>query len=179
MMGMDSCSGPPLLVMFWPPPRTSGGGSTLGDVFVAWMPPGEMPAGPLSSNGYGTEGERLYIRYGPNISQARAGEEELGYHESRHVDQWAVANFLAGPLAFPVAYFLDAALFPTSRNHQGRVPARARQLAGTPVARHSGHSRTLPVDLPTTTISDRGAPNDILDRDRRSAPWLRRGPAQQ
>ena len=38
VMGMESCSGPPLLVMFWPPPRTSGGGSVLGDVFVAWMP---------------------------------------------------------------------------------------------------------------------------------------------
>ena len=46
VMGMESCSGPPLLVMFWPPPRTSGGGSTLGDVFVAWMPPGETPPGP-------------------------------------------------------------------------------------------------------------------------------------
>lgn len=64
MMGMESCSGPPLLVMFWPPPRTSGGGTVLGDVFVAWMPPGESQAGPLSINGYGTEGERLYIRYG-------------------------------------------------------------------------------------------------------------------
>lgn len=117
VMGMESCSGPPLLVMFWPPPRTSGGGSALGDVFVAWMPPGETQAGPLSINGYGTEGERLYVRYGPNISQARAEEEELGLHESRHVDQWAVANFLAGPLAFPAAYFVDDAVFPASRNH--------------------------------------------------------------
>jgi hypothetical protein len=89
--------------MFWPPPRTSGGGSTLGDVFVAWMPPRETRAGPLSINGYGTEGERLYERYGPNISQDRGEEEELGYHESRHVDQWAVANLVAGPFAFPAA----------------------------------------------------------------------------
>lgn len=125
-MGMEFCSGPPLLVMFWPPPRTSGGGSTLGDVFVAWMPPGETRAGPLSISGYGTEGERLYVRYGPNISQARAEEEELGYHESRHVDQWAVANLLAGPFAFPVAYFLDEALFPASRNHFERDAGLSR-----------------------------------------------------
>jgi hypothetical protein len=125
-MGMESCSGPPLLVMFWPPPRTSGGGSTLGDVFIAWMPPDGLSAGPLSINGYGTEGERLYIRYGPNISQARAEEEELGYHESRHVDQWAVANLLAGPFAFPAAYFIDDALFPSSRNHFERDAGLSR-----------------------------------------------------
>lgn len=126
MMGMESCSGPPLLVMFWPPPRTSGGGSALGDVFVAWMPPGETRAGPLSINGYGTEGERMYVRYGPNISQARAEEEELGLHESRHVDQWAVANLLAGPSAFPTAYFVDDALFPASRNHFERDAGLSR-----------------------------------------------------
>ncbi|MDR7161936.1 hypothetical protein J2X42_004672 [Arthrobacter sp. BE255] len=126
VMGMESCSGPPLLVMFWPPPRTSGGGSTLGNVFVAWMPPGERPAGPLSINGYGTEGERVYIRYGPNISQARSEEEELGYHESRHVDQWAVANLLAGPIAFPAAYFANDAIFPASRNHFERDAGLSR-----------------------------------------------------
>lgn len=125
-MGRESCAGPPLLVMFWPPPRTSGGGSTLGDVFVAWMPPGETPAGPLTINGYGTEGERLYVRYGPNISQDRAEEEELGYHESRHVDQWAVANLLAGPFAFPAAYFVEDALFPESRNHFEQDPGLSR-----------------------------------------------------
>jgi hypothetical protein len=125
-MGMESCSGPPLLVMFWPPPRTSGGGSTLGDVFVARVPPGETRAGPLSINGYGTDGERLYIRYGPNISQDRADEEELGYQESRHVDQWAVANFLAGPFAFPAAYFADDTLFPASCNHFERDAGLSR-----------------------------------------------------
>ena len=119
-LGMQSCSGPPFLVMFWPPPRTSGGGSALGDVFVAWMPPTE-PARPGDANAYGTTREHSYIRYGPNISGTRANEEELGIHESRHVDQWAVANLLAGPFSFPVAYFVDEALFPGERNHFERA----------------------------------------------------------
>jgi hypothetical protein len=111
-IGMESCEGPPLLVMFWPPPRTSSGGSTLGDVFITWMPGGDSP----SFDGYGITQEPS-VRYGPNISPTRANEEELGLHESRHVDQWAVGTFTAGPFAFPVAYFLDGALFPGSRNH--------------------------------------------------------------
>ena len=37
-VGMRECAGPPLTVTFWQPPRVSGGGSTVGDVFVAWMP---------------------------------------------------------------------------------------------------------------------------------------------
>jgi hypothetical protein len=116
VLGMESCAGPPLLVLFWLPPRTSGGGTTLGDVFVAWMPSSD-PTGPLSVNGYGYGNEGPYIRYGPNISQTRVGEEELGYHESRHVDQWAVGDLVAGPFAFPLAYVVDGALFPGSRNH--------------------------------------------------------------
>ncbi|XAS74288.1 hypothetical protein VUN82_10890 [Micrococcaceae bacterium Sec5.1] len=86
----------------------------------------DVSAGPLSFNGYGTEAKRLYVRYGPNISQARAEEEELGYHESRHVDQWAVANLLAGPSAFPVACFVDDAQFPGSRNHFERDAGLSR-----------------------------------------------------
>ncbi len=124
-IGMESCSGPPLLVMFWPPPHTSSGGTTLGDVFVAWMP-GEPTSGPSTVHGYGSEGMRLYIRYGPNISQSRAEEAELGLHESRHVDQWAVANLVAGPFAFPAAYFIDNSLFPGSRNHFERDAGLSR-----------------------------------------------------
>ena len=116
-LGMESCSGPPLLVMFWPPPRTSSGGSTIGDVFVAWMPPSGPTGGALSVDGYGIANEESYLRYGPNISQARVDEEQLGYHESRHVDQWAMGTLLAGPFAFPFAYFIDGAFFPGSRNH--------------------------------------------------------------
>lgn len=123
---MRSCSGPPLLVIFWLPPRTSGGGSTLGDVFVAWMPPRGPTQGPLSVDGYGIANEECYLRYGPNISQARVDEAELGHHESRHVDQRAVGTFLAGPFAFPLAYLTDGALFPGSRNHFERDAGLSR-----------------------------------------------------
>ena len=125
-LGMDSCSGPPLLVMFWLPPRTSGGGSTLGDVFVAWMPPRGPTEGSLSVDGYGITDEGRYLRYGPNISQARDDEAELGHHESRHVDQWAVGTLFAGPFAFPLAYLIDGAFFPGSRNHFERDAGLSR-----------------------------------------------------
>ncbi len=114
---MESCSGPPLLVMFWLPPRVSGGGTTLGDVFVAWMPPKGSTTGALSNRGYVITSEGTYLRYGPNISQTRVNEAALGLHESRHVDQWAVGTLLAGPFAFPVAYAVDGTVFPGSRNH--------------------------------------------------------------
>ena len=117
---MESCSGPSLWVMFWHPPRTSGGGTMLGDVFVAWMPP-VAPWGPLSVYGYAIADEGQYVRYGPNISQTRSEEAKLAVHESRHVDQWAVCNLLAGPFAFPAAYLIDGALFPSSRNHFERA----------------------------------------------------------
>ncbi|PSL08115.1 hypothetical protein CLV30_10182 [Haloactinopolyspora alba] len=115
--GMESCSGPTLLVMFWPPPRISGGGTTLGDVFVAWMPPNGPTHGYLSEDVYGITDEGWYFRYGPNISEDRVNEAELGFHESRHVDQWAVGTLVAGPFAFPPAYFIDGTFFPGSRNH--------------------------------------------------------------
>lgn len=119
-LAMDTCSGPSLWVKFWPPPRTSGGGTMLGDVFVAWMPP-VAPWGPLSVYGYGIGDEGQYVRYGPNMSQSRAEEANLAKHESRHIDQWAVGNVLAGPFAFPAAYIIDGALFPSSRNHFERA----------------------------------------------------------
>ncbi|WP_155838706.1 hypothetical protein [Arthrobacter castelli] len=115
-LGMEPCSRPPMLVMFWPPPRTSAGGTMLGDVFVAWM-----PGSPASSQAYGIGNEGTYIRYGPNIAQRRIKERQLSVHESRHVNQWAVTNFLAGPAAFPVAYAVDGVLFPGSRNHFERA----------------------------------------------------------
>lgn len=115
-LGMQSCAREPLLVMFWPPPHVSAGGTMLGDVFVTWLPASEA-----SSKAYGIGDEGLYVRYGPNISQRRVTERQLALHESRHVNQWAVANFLAGPAAFPVAYAIDGVLFPGSRNHFERA----------------------------------------------------------
>lgn len=126
------------------------------------MPPSATRAGPLSINGFGTEGEWLYVRYGPNISQARAEEEELGCHESRHVDQWGVANLLAGTFAFPAAYFTDVALFPHRATTlsgtpacPGAGPAPAGQLASAPVAGYGGHRRTRSGHLPATTAPRR------------------------
>lgn len=127
--GMRQCSGPPLTVTFWEPPRVSGGGSTVGDIFVAWMPVGlEVSSLLQGARGFGVaaEGRGLapqgpYVRYGPNISATRANEQELARHESRHTDQWAVLTLIGGPLAFPVAYYVDGAFFPFSRNHFERA----------------------------------------------------------
>lgn len=154
---MRSCSGPPLLVIFWLPPRTSGGGSTLGDVFVAWMPPRGPTQGPLSVDGYGIANEECYLRYGPNISQARVDEAELGHHESRHVDQRAVGTFLAGPFAFPLAYLTDGAVVPRLtqplRTRRRPVPrrifARRGQLAGPDVAASRGPTGRCRLDPAT------------------------------
>jgi hypothetical protein len=142
-MGMESCTGPPLLVMLWLPPKTSGGGSTLGDVFVAWMPPRGSTAGALSEDGYGIVNKERYLRYGPNISQRRVNEAELGLHASRHVDQWAVGTILAGPLA--------PSLLPT------RLTARSSQdraitSSATPA---SNEAATQP---PTAPLSIRSGP---------------------
>ncbi len=125
-LGMESCSGPPLLVMSWLPPRTSGGGSTLGDVFVAWMPPRDPTRGALSVNGYGVANQGPYPNHGPNITQVRVDEAGLGEHESRHVDQWALGSFFAGPFAFPLAYVTDGTFFPGSRNHFERDAGLSR-----------------------------------------------------
>jgi hypothetical protein len=129
--GMRECAGPPLTVTFWQPPRISGGGSTVGDVFVAWMPADyEVSSLLQGARGFGlaTEGHGLlaqegqqYVRYGPNISSTRGNEAQLGRHESRHTDQWAVLTLIAGPLAFPAAYYVDGAFFPFSRNHFERA----------------------------------------------------------
>ncbi|MDF1602103.1 hypothetical protein PZ894_00930 [Nocardioides sp. YIM 152315] len=45
----------------------------------------------------------------------------LASHESRHVTQWAVLDLIGGPLAMPVLYSLDEALYPDSRNHFERA----------------------------------------------------------
>lgn len=111
-LGMSSCSGPALLVMFWDPPSSSGGGTVIGDVFVAWIP----TADPGDSTDYGIPRAHGSVRYGPNIATDRVDEVQLVSHERRHVDQWAAGTVLGGPLAFPVAYFAVDAILPASRN---------------------------------------------------------------
>ncbi|NIK61522.1 hypothetical protein [Kribbella shirazensis] len=129
--GMSQCAGPPLTVTFWEPTRPSGGGSTIGSAFVAWMPAGYDSSSVLpgaSGHAHATDRRQLdapYIRYGPNISGTRSGESELARHESRHSDQWAVGTLIGGPLTFPLAYYADSAFFPGSRNHFERAAGLA------------------------------------------------------
>lgn len=127
--GMRDCGIPPLgKVVFWLPPRNSSGGSVVGGVFVAWMPANREYASLLQGlQGFGLAPEsrgsapQTYLRYGPNMSATRDEEIELSRHESRHIDQWAVATILGGPLAFPAAYVTDNAFFPLNRNHFERA----------------------------------------------------------
>lgn len=129
--GMRECAGPPLTVTFWEAPRLSGGGSTIGSAFVAWMPAGYDSSRILpGASGFGSAGDRRepvapYVRYGPNISGTRSNEVELARHESRHTDQWAVGTLIGGPLAFPLAYYTDSVFFPGSRNHFERAAGLA------------------------------------------------------
>jgi hypothetical protein len=41
----------------------------------------------------------------------------LFYHERHHRRQWAVPSVIGGPLAFPIAYTVDAIFLPRTRNH--------------------------------------------------------------
>lgn len=117
-VGMSTCDGDPVLVTFWP--GASGGGTTVGDTFVAWMPPesGEqdrwthlgIPAGSMPFED--VEG----LPFGPNISANRTQASQLTAHESRHTDQWAVSTLLAGPVSYPIAYYLTDAVLPADRN---------------------------------------------------------------
>lgn len=51
-------------------------------------------------------------------SSVREGDwEAMARHESRHVTQWATLSLAGGPLAMPLLYAVDQALFPESRNH--------------------------------------------------------------
>ena len=119
--GMSTCSTARMLVTFWAPPRSSGGGTVVGDVFVSWIP-APTPGNPVR---YGIARETGSMRYGPNISRHRGEEAALVRHESRHIDQWAFGSIVAGPLSFPVLYFVDEAFFPLSRNHFERAAGLA------------------------------------------------------
>jgi hypothetical protein len=82
------------------------------------------------------------------MSQDRGDQEELGDHESRHVDQWAVANLVAGPFAFLAAYFLGDALHPGSHNHFEWDTSLSR--AGYPPVPENWTAPRLP-DLPLSS----------------------------
>ena len=116
--GMSTCDAQPVLVTFWP--ETSGGGTTVGDTFVAWMPPADrqdprletlgIPAGSLP---YGDVEGRPF---GPRITSTRADARQLAAHESRHTDQWTVSTVLGGALAYPTVYFVTDAVLPGAHN---------------------------------------------------------------
>jgi hypothetical protein len=58
---------------------------------------------------------------GDQSSMSRGDWKALASHESRHVTQWATLTLTGGPLAMPVLYAVDEALFPQSRNHFERA----------------------------------------------------------
>lgn len=113
-VGMDHCSGSSVLVAFSPAPTPDGGGSVVGDVFVSWI-------GQLDASGVALPGQESYVRFGSDANARPDLVEAIARHESRHVDQWAIATVAGGPLALPTAYYLDSLLFPLSRNHFERA----------------------------------------------------------
>lgn len=113
--GMQHCSGPPVVVAFWPPPSATSGGSIVGDVFVTWIPD------PGVSGVSAIPGQESYLRFDQDAEGGREEARGIARHESQHVDQWAVATLLGGPLAFPSAYYLDSLFFPLARNHFERA----------------------------------------------------------
>jgi len=114
---MRQCSGPPFNVTFSWPSNVSGG-SAVGDTFVTWIP-SDRPDDDVHRRirGTGLSGETSFVRFGPNLSPDRMSEERLARHETRHLDQWAVFSIAGGPLAFPLTYWADSLLFPSSRSH--------------------------------------------------------------
>ncbi|MGC5165300.1 hypothetical protein [Luteimicrobium sp. DT211] len=123
VLGMRQCAGPPLIVTFWWPPRT-GGGTTVGDTFVTWIPDwtGTAKDRQRTTNVYAFgAGEESFVRFGPDIFTSTTDAELLARHETHHLDQWAVFTLGGGPLAFPVSYYTDTAFFPISRNHFERA----------------------------------------------------------
>lgn len=117
-LGMSTCDAQPVLVAFWP--EASGGGTTVGDTFVAWMPPAEVRDPRLEALGipsgsmpYGDVEGRPF---GPRITSNRADARLLAGHESRHTDQWTVSTVLGGALTYPFVYFVTDAILPGPHN---------------------------------------------------------------
>jgi hypothetical protein len=115
---MTVCAAQPMDVALRPPPLPSGGGTTIGGLFLAWFadPTREPQMAPVDMYGLGID-EPVYVRIGLDRGPSRGRIEALARHESRHEDQWAVSTLAAGPLAFPVLYLVDSAFFPFARNH--------------------------------------------------------------
>jgi hypothetical protein len=115
--GMTVCAASPMDVALRPPPRASSGGTTVGDLFMAWFatPAAEAQAAARNVQGLGVD-EPVYVRIGLELASEQR-RMALARHESRHVDQWAVFTLAAGPLAFPALYAADSMFFPFSRNH--------------------------------------------------------------
>lgn len=119
LVGMDACqSSQP--VVFWRPPRTSAGGSIVGETFVAWNVV-DNGGRPSERHGFGIMGEQTYLRFGPNITRGPEENAALAVHESRHVDQAAVLTTIGGPVVMPLLYTVDDAFYPAARNHFERA----------------------------------------------------------
>lgn len=110
--GMEHCSGSSVLVAFSPAPTADGGGSVVGDVFVSWL---------SEVDGVALPGQETYVRFDSGANAKPEVIEAIARHESRHVDQWAVATMLGGPMALPTTYYVDSLFFPLARNHFERA----------------------------------------------------------
>lgn len=108
--GMTHCSGTSVLVAVPPPPATGIGGSIVGNIFVSWV-------SEVDGAWVALPGQESYVRFGTEMNADPDYVEAIARHESRHVDQWTVATLIGGPLAMPVAYYVDSLFFPLARNH--------------------------------------------------------------
>jgi hypothetical protein len=86
--GLCSVGEPPITLAFVPQSKNRPG-SMVGEVFLA------SPT--------------------PQIDAQRA--HDLAEHESRHVDQWAVATIVGGITLLPALYVIDDTIYPKSENH--------------------------------------------------------------
>ncbi|MGH3347679.1 MAG: hypothetical protein ACRDO4_11920 [Nocardioides sp.] len=89
-----------------------GGLCEGGSMTLAFLPSGASDSG-LAVGSVVLTGAESSVREGNWEAMAR--------HESRHVNQWATFTLAGGPLAMPLLYAVDQALFPESRNHFERA----------------------------------------------------------
>jgi hypothetical protein len=118
LRGMTLCAATPMDVALRPPPLSSGGGTTVGSLFLAWFADPMRKTQVASQNVYGFGiDEPVYVHIGLDRGPTRRRIEALARHESRHEGQWAAFTLAAGPLAFPALYSIDSVFFPFARNH--------------------------------------------------------------